>query len=218
MSFIKKISNRVAINLRESLNLDEEKFQVIEYGIHAFIHMMFSILMVIIFGWIFNVLIEALIISFTISLFRKSSGGAHAKTEISCALIGMIVSVIPAILISIYNFEIIIELILIGLFLIISFAITIKLAPIDSPNKPIRSEKKIKRLKRESITTLVIYMILIIINCLLEIAFKEYNGLKYGLCISFGTLWQSITLTKVGHKLFYGFDSFYEKIFKGEQK
>jgi len=216
MSLIEKISNNLAIILKENLNFDEEKFQVIEYGIHAFIHMMFSILVVVIFGLLFNVLLESLIISFTISLFRKASGGAHAETELNCALIGMIVSVIPAIIITKYNIELRGLLVLITIFLIVSFILTIKLAPVDSPNKPIKSEKKIKRLKKESITTLVIYMILIIINILLSKVIEGYKGEIYGLCIAFGTLWQSFTLTKVGHKLFYLFDSLLKTVKREE--
>ena len=63
----RNISDYIAIEL----NLDEEKKSVINYGIFAFIHMIICIVLVAFFGAIFNVFLEALIISFTTSILRK---------------------------------------------------------------------------------------------------------------------------------------------------
>ena len=214
MYSIKRISQSIAIKLKDNLNLDQDKYEVVEYGLFAIIHMIFSVGLIILFGTVFNVLLEALIISFTIAILRKSSGGAHASTDLSCAIIGVIFSVIPAIIFVNINIDII-SLILISFFIfLLSFYLIYKLAPVDSPNKPIRSEKKIKRLKKGSLITLGIYMVLFIINVLLSIKSDAAIFKIYGLCISFGVLWQSLTLTKLGHIILNLMDSFFIEILK----
>lgn len=205
---IEKLSKNIAYNLKDELRLDDEKTEIIEYGLHAFIHMFISILLVVIFGYIFNVMIESLIISFTISIFRRSSGGAHASTSLNCAIIGVFIAVIPSILLSKImlnsNYVIILGIII----FIASLLITYKLAPVDSPNKPIKKLEKIKRLKKASIITLVIYMLIVIINILLYNLNSNEILLIYSMCIYIGIAWQVFTLTKIGHYIINLVDTF----------
>lgn len=212
MYSIRKISENIAGSLKDELKLEQEKYEVIEYGLFAFINMASSILLVALFGAIFGVFLESLIISFTMAILRKASGGAHASTELNCAIIGVIISVIPAIILTNINMDIK-NIMLISFFIFfISAYLIYKLAPVDSPNKPIKSEKKIKRLKRGSLITLGIYMMLVIINVLLSIKVNATIFKIYSLCISFGVLWQSFTLTKSGHIVLNLIDSFFTKV------
>lgn len=219
MSRIEKISNNIALKIQKESNLDEEKYQVIKYGLYAFFQMGFSILAVIIFGAIFNVALEAFIISLAISILRRSSGGVHASNELNCAIIGSIISVIPAILIKKITMDIKLDIMFFMGSMIISYILLKKLSPVDSPNKPIRTEKKLKRLKKASLITLGCYMILVIIFILLSVIFKIDYLKDIGLLITFGCLWQSYTLTKSCHKLYKLIDTFLMKLFKmGEEK
>lgn len=208
------LSKNISINLKRELNLDEDKRSIIEYGIFAFFHMLISILLVAIFGIAFNVMIEALIISFIGAILRKFSGGAHASTSINCAILGVLLSVIPAYIIKniILNSN---YIIIVGaLVYIISFIFIYKLAPVDSPNKPIKKEEKIKRLKRGSIIILSIYMIIVILNISIY-SMNSFNSLLvYSSCIYVGILWQVFTLTKYGHIIVNKIDSLLIKILK----
>ncbi len=180
---IERLSKNIAYSLKDELELNDEKATIIEYGLHAFFHIIISIVLVAIIGAIFNVMIESLIVSFTISVLRKSSGGAHASSALNCALIGAIVSVIPAMIATQYIININ-WLILMGLIIFISAIIIIyKLAPVDSPNKRIKKQEKIKRLKKESIITLVIYMIIVGLNIYIYYFNKSNIYLIYSLCI-----------------------------------
>lgn len=215
---IEYISKKVTSQIKNQLNLNEEKSIIIEYGLHAFFHMMISIILVVIIGKIFNVMLESLIISFVISILRRSSGGAHASTSLNCAIIGTLISVIPAIMISksTINFEYVKN---IGMVIFVfSIIVTYKLAPVDTPNKPIRSEKKIKRLKRGSMITLMLYIIIVICNILIYSFNKNSIFLIYSLCIYIGTAWQVFTLTKLGHLFIKLLDCFLIKLLeiKGE--
>ncbi|GAA0084355.1 accessory gene regulator B family protein [Clostridium sp. CTA-7] len=209
---VEKLSRDITHNLKNKLNLDYEKSVVVEYGLYAFFHMMISIILVAVIGAIFNVMIEALIISFTISILRKSSGGAHASSALNCALIGVMVSVIPAMIVTKYILNIN-YLVLIGLMVFISTSIIIyKLAPVDSPNKPIKKQEKIKRLKKGSIITLLIYMFIVELNIAIYYFNKSNISLVYSLCIYIGIIWQVFTLTKLGHTVVNLMDSFFIKL------
>lgn len=207
------ICKNISINLKNQLNLDEDKASIIEYGLFAFFHMSVSILLVAVIGLIFNVMIEALIISFIVAILRKFSGGAHASTALNCAIVGVLISIIPAYITKDLNLNIN-YIVFIGIPLyIISLIIVYKLAPVDSPNKPIKKQEKIKKLKKGSVILLSIYMIIVAFNVIIYYISKNYIFLVYSACIYIGMLWQVFTLTKYGHILVNIIDSLFIKIF-----
>ncbi|NFT93109.1 accessory regulator AgrB [Clostridium botulinum] len=190
-----KISNYVA----EELNFDDDKKSIINYGIFAFIQIGICIVLVAIFGFVFNVTIEALIVSFTISILRKSSGGVHASSPERCVIIGTVASVGMALIAKSINanFSFVI---LFGIIVFVwSYYILYKLAPVDSIAKPIKNIEKRKRLKKSSIIMLSTYLIIVIINILSYLAINNFVLLTYLLCIYMGLLWQIFSLTKSGH-------------------
>ncbi|MDY4253149.1 MULTISPECIES: AgrD family cyclic lactone autoinducer peptide [unclassified Clostridium] len=214
------LSKKISNNLKNELNLDEDKRSIIEYGIFAFFQMGISILLVAVAGLIFNVIIEALIISFVGAFLRKFSGGAHASTSTNCSIVGIVISVIPAYIVKNIGLNKS-YIIIIGILLFISsFIIIYKLAPVDSPNKPIKKKEKIKRLKRGSIIILFIYMILVVINIGIYYINTINSFLLYTSCIYIGILWQVFTLTKYGHIVVNKVDSLLIKILKymGEKR
>lgn len=191
----KKISDYIA----EELNFDDDKKSVINYGIFAFVQMVICIALVIIFGVIFNVTIEALIISFTVSILRKSSGGVHASSPERCAVIGTVTSVGMALMAKNINYSFGF-VILFGIIVFVwSYYILYKLAPVDSIVKPIKNIKKRRRLRKSSIITLSVYLIIVIINILSYLSINNFVLLTYSLCIYMGLLWQGFSLTKSGH-------------------
>lgn len=214
MFSVEKLSKNITKNIENQLALDNDRASIIEYGLYAFFQMSISILATAIIGAIFNVMIEALLISFVIAILRKSSGGVHASTSINCTIVGALVAVTPACIIKHISFNSN-YIIIIGILLyIISFIIIYKLAPVDSPNKPIRKEDKIKRLKRGSIIILSIYMIIVLINLVLYYRNKSNLLLVYSSCIYIGIIWQVFTLTKLGHIIVKIIDSLLIKIIR----
>lgn len=221
MYLVEKISSSVSSSISNALKLDKDNEKIIAYGAYTLIQMILCILLIVIFASIFKVVVSALIISFTGSLLRKYSGGAHATSPGRCAIIGAIVTVGLALLfkqVSIYN-----NIALIGILGLFSFAysyyIILKLSPVDSPSKPITKLETKLRLRKGSITLL---------NCLLIICFiltffyfknesiKTFNSV---ICIYGGMLWQSFSLTKVGHNFMTYIDNLLKKtiIFRGDE-
>lgn len=194
---IEYLANSIGKKVASELNFDDDKRQVIAYGAFALIQTVFSIVLVIIFGKLFNVTIEALIISFIISILRKSSGGVHASSPGICNFLGTIISIGLAIFCKIgfiINFY---TVVLIGVVtFILSYYIIYKLAPVDSEAKPIRSEQKRNLLKKKSIITLSLYLLIVLCNLVGYYFILEKRLIIYTLCIYLGVLWQVFTLTK----------------------
>ncbi len=199
MFSVEKISNKISNSITKELELDENKKSVVNYGIFAIMHTALSVGFVIVFGALFNVLIEALIITLTISILRKNAGGAHASSPGICAFVGTVLSVGMAIVIKNINLNVNAIIVISTLIFIWSFIIVYKLAPVDSPSKPIRTDTKRKRLKKSSILILIVYLVIVIGNIICYYATQKVDLLVYSGCIHIGLLWQIFSLTKIGH-------------------
>lgn len=214
---IENVSNDISDKIASELNLDNDKREVIAYGTFAFLQMIFSIVLVIIFGWLFHVGIEALVISFVASILRKYSGGAHAGSPSRCALIGTIVCIGQAALFKFalahklnFNMVLLLEMMI----FVWSYYMIYKLAPVDSPTKPIRKKEKKIRLKKSSIIILSVYLVITVFILMLYKETGKQNLLIYTLCIYGGVVWQIFTLTEVGHLILGKIDTFLKYLFK----
>ena len=196
---LEKLAKTISIKIKENSNLDQDQISIIEYGLNAFFHMSISIISVGIIGLIFGVMYEALIISFCEAILRKYSGGVHASRPFNCIFMGILVSVLPAYIVSRFYYNISFIMIFGVICYVISYIIIYKLAPVDSPNKPIKKIEKIKKLKKGSIIILTIYMVIVIFNIILYRITQNNTFLIYSNCIYVGILWQVFTLTKLGH-------------------
>lgn len=205
------LSKKIAFRIANELNLDNDNKEVIGYGISAAIQMFYNIVAIILIGAIFNVVIEALIVSFTTVILRKSSGGVHASSPGRCLIIGCAVCIIMAIISK--KYIPVDKVIIIGIILFSwAYYIVLKFAPVDSPSKPIKTEKKKNRLKRGSIINLVIYIIIVSIG-LIMYNFTEMNTiLVYIMCIYSGVMWQILSLTNIGHRIVKLIDTFLNKL------
>ncbi|MBU3136493.1 accessory gene regulator B family protein [Clostridium gasigenes] len=205
------LSKKVAFKIANELKLDNDNKEVISYGIFAIIQMVYNLLLIILFGAVFNVVIEAVIASFTIAILRKSSGGAHASSSKICVVIGTFITVIIGLIAKI-NINVNSTMIIGAITFIWAYYIIFKLAPVDSDAKPIRTEKKKKRLKRSSIFILSIYLTIVIIGIILYLYTKIDRLLIYSICILGGVIWQILSLTKIGHEIVKIIDAFLNKI------
>lgn len=203
------IAEKIAANIARSLQMDSEKKAVMAYGIFCFSQILASILLVILFGLIFGVLAEALIISFAIAILRKYSGGAHAGTPGKCLIIGTVITIVPAIIIAHLPINILAVLCLGILIFFWAFYEVMTKAPVDSIKKPITNLQKRKRLRNGSLVILGVYL-LILVLCLLGYSYSGDSGryLQYSACILFGIAWQTFTLTKTGDHLLASLDSY----------
>lgn len=196
---IERICEKISRYISQELNFDDDKRAVINYGIFGLFQTGMCIILVILFGMFFNVTIEAIIVSFTISILRKSSGGVHAKSPMRCAVIGTASSIGMALLSKNINMSLAMVILVGSVIFIWSYYIINKIAPVDSIAKPIKNIEKRKRLKGTSIKTLSFYLITTITIILSYLYLENRNLLSYILCVYMGLLWQVFSLTKCGH-------------------
>lgn len=203
MSLIEKLSNKIGYQIVTVLKLDKNSEEIIAYGAFNLLQILCSILSIMIFATIFNVLIEAFIIFFTIYVLRKYSGGVHASSPGRCIIIGTTVFIGFALIIHklYWMLNIYITFFFVALSLIVSYYIIYKLAPVDSPAKPIFRVETKKRLKKKSIVALRIFFIIMIIILSFYVNFHNRFLLNIIICICVGILWQSFTLTNKAHKV-----------------
>ncbi|WMJ79990.1 accessory gene regulator B family protein [Clostridium sp. MB40-C1] len=219
MFLIEKLSNTLAENISSSLNLDDNNKQIIAYGAFSFFQTLWAILFIVILSSIFNVLLQALVLSFTASFLRKYSGGAHATSPNRCALIGGIIFTLLGKLVD--KFTLMISIKNTSFILLISFLfsyfIVYKLAPVDSVAKPIKKEETRRKLKKKSIVLINLLLLLSITLLSFYHKFQISNLLIIVQCICLGAAWQSFTLTSVGHLLIRYIDLSIKNIFsRGE--
>lgn len=212
---IENLSKLISEKVSSELNYDNERKEIIQYGTYALIQTLISIISVFIIGLLFNIALEALIFLFTASILRKYSGGAHSESSNVCTLLGIIISICIGFLIKSsfftkMNFEIIV---FIGIVIFVfGYFIVFKFAPVDTKNKPIKTEKKKKRMKKGSLKILTIYLFIEILSIILYYNSGWSLAKSVILSIIFGVAWQCITLTYIGNILLKTIDSFTNKL------
>lgn len=207
------ITNKIANKISRELGYDNEKSEVVAYGLFAFLQIIASLALVAIFGFIFDVLFQALVVSFASSILRQYSGGAHASKPSICLIIGTIVIILIAVIVHhVIGYIAPLYLILVGLiFVILSYYIVYKRAPIDSEAKPIKSYSKIKRMKKNSLIVLTIYFLFMLLLIVIFYLTSNKVYIEYATCIYLAFSWQAFTLTIIGHRLLNKTDTFISK-------
>ncbi|MFZ5967041.1 MAG: accessory gene regulator ArgB-like protein [Bacillota bacterium] len=211
---IERASNFLAYHISMLLDYDKDHEEVLAYGAFVIIQTFINILCVVIFGKIFGVTLEALIISIVASLLRKYSGGVHATSPGRCIAIGTIGFVGMALLVDLLvrtNITFVAVSNVLSLLSVI-FIIT-KYAPVDTPDKRIVDKAKRERLRRQALEALAFLTLLQIIFWLLYFYFQFSILLNLIISICLGVIWQSFTLTALGHAFIIRLDMIFKDIY-----
>lgn len=209
MSNVEKLSDFLASKVSTKLPINQDEKEVIAYGTFVLLQTILTIVILAVFGIVFNVLLEILIISTSSSLLRKYSGGAHATHPINCALISLIVfgtlALLEKNLIVNIDFKYIIVLIIIVF--TFTYYIMKKFSPVGTSTKPLKNENIRKRLKRKSINFVHILLGINLVWVLTYLQTDNFKFISIALCISLGIVWQSITMVSLGYKIIYSLDA-----------
>ncbi len=198
-----KVANRIALEL----SYPEEKRQVIEYGLLAIFQTVLMTVIVLALGAILHIFIEAAILCFAVSILRKYSGGAHASSMASCTIVGVIFCIAFGLAMkTLSTLEISFIMLVIASIIVFAFAFitAILRAPVDSPNKPIRTEQKKRRMK---IGTLIVLFLYMLISTTLLFNYNQspvYISALLSLLLS--VFWQIGSLTGPGRVVLEGLD------------
>lgn len=213
---MEQLANKIAEKASLSLNLDSERQAVIAYGLTAIIQIIVTVALVLVFGLIIRAPLEALVVCFSISILRKYSGGAHVGSIGLCTTLGVIDCIVLASISKYLLLPFLTPYVMIPSIVVayaLSFFAIYKLAPVDSPNKPIKTEKKKKRMRKGSYIILSVYFAISVLLLIVSFRFRSVDSL--GACLLFGTLWQIFTLTKFGSLFLKGIEFTVKKAMKG---
>ena len=156
---MEKASDYLAAKISVTLNFDKDFEEVLAYGAFAILQTFWSIILTLIFGIIFKVPLEAIVISFSAAILRKYSGGIHATTPNRCAVIATIIFVTIAVCISqLIKLNIIASILYYCSSFFLAYYIVYTKAPKDTPNKPITDEAIKKHLRNNAIKTIYVFL------------------------------------------------------------
>jgi len=196
---MKLLANKIADGIAIHLSLDNERRSVIAYGLIGILQVATLFIIIAIIGLVTDSLYESLILFLGVGFMRKSTGGAHSKTMMGCNTVSVLSIAILAIssryllstpIDSYVNSGITMVVFLIG------FIVFYLRVPVDSPNKPIVTLKKIKRLRKESFIKLFLFFLLTVLSILLADTHERFYSIASSIRVAM--IWQAVTLTETG--------------------
>ncbi len=187
----------VAAYLREELDLTPDQEAVAVYGLQTLLYPAVDFLCFCLAGWLLGCLAATAVVGLATFVLRLFAHGAHSRSPLTCALLGVIVvpalgktAVLAAPLFSGTELAMVVAL---G-FLVVIGAVW-RLAPADSPARPVTAGWERQRLRLLSL--LVVLLITAGQSALLLTGPQAYPVV---LAMSFGLWWQAFTLTGASHR------------------
>lgn len=198
--YIEKISSYI----QKELNLSEEKREVIAYGMDTFVSTILGILGIFVFGYLFGLLVPALLIAMSALITRVFTGGAHCGSMARCTVVTIVTFIVLAYIsktLLIPSFILILALFILGV------AIIMKYAPVEVKEKPLSASHQ-KQLRRGAFRLLLVIGIVVLLS--------QYV-LDPGtvLFIIVGFLWQCFSITPIGFKIINKIDDLLKNSMEG---
>ena len=182
----------------------------IRYGIEVFLGTVFQIIIILLVAFVIGLAKEVAFCLLSAAIYRRFSGGAHCEKYYRCTVTSLLVFNVLAYIAHL------IDPAYFQLFVLIAFITSLLallfLVPVDNPRNPISNTEQRKILKLKASMVLVV---------LFGGSFGAYrlNAPQIALAILLGVLWQTFTLTALGHKFIVGWDrsfAYIETIFSKE--
>ena len=167
--------------------IDKEKIEVHTYGFEILFSEIINWLITIMIAVCTKTVIETTIYMFVFISMRETHGGYHCKSHIGCIITSTLVYLLYIFMFfyTSENFIIIISLLALVFNLIIVFMV----APVEHPNKPIRTED-LNKFRELSIKKSCLYCSIAIVLILLQYEFT----IKYGYSIFIAQVTASISM------------------------
>ena len=187
--FCEYLTNQIRKQMPE---IDDEKAEVILYGIQLIIGEIPKIFLMFITGFILGLWWQTLLAFFLLLPYKATTGGFHLKTHLGCILCTNLFYCGNAFISTILRFPTdSIKWITIGLIWLFGIAMVTKYAPADTENVPILT-------KKERTTKKILSYIFLTINLLAAVIISN-NTVSNILIL--GTLIQTISITRIAYIL-----------------
>lgn len=165
---ISKLASIIAEKFIKNPNVNYNKVEIYQYGFFILLSNTIFFIITIIFGIIFNSLVQSVIFYLSFFLIRQYAGGYHASTETKCEILSTFFIFTCVLIIYLSKiFDINDVLFHLGLFASLIIAV---ISPLDSPEKTL-SENEIKCFRRICLILLIIELCIIIISYYFKLSF-----------------------------------------------
>ena len=172
IKLISKLSERIAVGLKQSSIIQEDDVELYAYGFYILISKLLFLIIALILGVILNIVFESLVFYVSFSIIRAYAGGVHANKEWKCFLYTSVSIIMCAlgikILINIEPTKIFVSM------LIISSIIIFVFSPLDTKEKPLSAEEK-EKYGIITLVVLLIYMFAILVFMVIGIRQISYS-------------------------------------------
>lgn len=158
---IGKLSSKISDLLIRKSVIDSEDQELYVYGFFILLSQILYFIIAVIFGIIFNVLLQSVVFYIAFQFIRKYAGGYHASTEGKCEImsaLSILACIVMIWLSRSYDFSLL--LFCISLVAVLVIAV---LCPLDTPEKPL-SNKELKYFRKISWLILFIIAALIVVS------------------------------------------------------
>ncbi|MGI9951638.1 accessory gene regulator B family protein [Moorellaceae bacterium AZ2] len=189
------LTRPAAAYLKEKLQLTPEQEEIALYGLQTIVYPLTGLLGIILVGWLWGCLGTTLVAAFGAAFLRLWSGGAHSRSPLTCTLVGMAVFpsmgkiadlAAPATTVPVLH-------LVLAAGLAVCLSTVYRLAPVDSPAKPILSADYRRNMRRLSVAA-------VLLITATQVALLKAGALNLVLALSLGLWWQTFSLTRAGHR------------------
>ena len=201
---IDKICTLLTDKIRKEMpEIDDEKAEVINYGLQNIVGEIPKIFLLFIIAFILGILKEVVFMFLVLTPYRGASGGFHLKTHLGC-IFGTSIFYCGVVFLSQYIvLEEVTKYILIGIVWIFGMIMIKLYAPADTENVPILSKKD---RKKKRILAYITYSIGLIFAMFI-------NDNVISNILLFGNLVQTLSITRIAYRLTknkYGYEVYEE--------
>ncbi|NCC15915.1 MAG: hypothetical protein EOM28_06135 [Clostridia bacterium] len=170
----KKLEKLACVLMENESNPDIDK-EIIVYGLSCALEHAASIITSIVLGLLFGLTLEIIIFLMTFSFIRTYAGGYHCKKAINCYLMssGVIILVLGVIKFTPEGYMLFLGVAM----LLIAIPVLLKLAPVETPSKPLDEDEQ-KYYYKKTVVHLAIESAVIITLFLLK-----QNRFSFLVCI-----------------------------------
>ncbi|MBQ7674589.1 MAG: accessory gene regulator B family protein [Alphaproteobacteria bacterium] len=158
---ISKLSERIAVGLKQSSIIEEDDVELYAYGFYILISKLLFLIIALILGVILNIVFESIVFYVSFSIIRAYAGGVHANKEWKCFLYTSISIVMCAL-----GIKVLINLkptVFFAVILMISSLIIIIISPLDTKEKPLSAKEKEKYYMISAIVLLSYILVILLL-------------------------------------------------------
>ncbi|SNT21989.1 accessory gene regulator B [Anaerovirgula multivorans] len=159
---IRKLSNNISSYLCNELSYDNEKREILSYGLQIFLGTSFKIITILILSYFLKTFASTLVVCISFVFFRRIIGGSHYDTYNKCYTVSVSLTLLLGIIGEVVTVPYRVLYVLIIFTYLISVLITIVWVPMGTQKKTINNRKTRLKIKYKTIFFLTVWIVFLI--------------------------------------------------------